>query len=182
MTIPAEIRARSLAEARFYLEINPCRSCRNGRLEIDQIETEDRHIDHVLRFEAVCQRCGHRHVQRFRIDASLAEPQEPPIINPTSVPSQIIDVAQWITLAHLLATRSESPGDRQSAHQAACWAGLCLEEALKFYEDPNELPPDSAFLDAVRRRQARAYPQQYARTVLIDLRRRLPGPAPRRTK
>ena len=68
------------------------------------------------------------------------------------------------------AAQSNPAESRRLGYEAA----QCLEEALKFYRDDNDLPPPEAFLREQSRQQLRERPNLFARSRLINLRARLP--------
>ncbi len=102
-------------------------------------------------------------------------------INPTEKPSRLIDVAGWLTLDTLLgekarqaAGRAENAASRAPVRQWQLLARACIEEAMKFYEKGNELPPAKAFFNDASRRQFRERPELFARERLIHLKSRKP--------
>jgi hypothetical protein len=75
--------------------------------------------------------------------------------------------------------RVEAGQARNMAQRAAVrkWyllARACLDEALKFYDADNDLPPEDAFFSDTSQRQFRDRPAMFARQRLIDLRARRP--------
>ncbi len=154
------LRAHSTAEAGFYLMLMPCPTCGAGRLEEHARAEVSRHIDVVIDLTARCHACKATCAIRFRID-------------PDASCSELVDVAQWLTLAHgFMTSPQKTPAaDRARKLQAA----MCLDEALKFYHEDNDLPPDDAFFDPERRSRALDNPRPFLRTVLLDARRRLPS-------
>jgi hypothetical protein len=171
---PALLAASSVTEAHFFLLVQACAQCQQGRLEAAAAHTESEHIDAIVRFDCVCCSCQASSQLRFKMDAARAMPTDPPVVNPASTPSRLIDVAQWIALFTTLVGAANDEPDRQSARRLGYEAALCLEEALKFYEAENDLPPDSAFFHDDRKHLARTQPAQFSRGRLLDLRSKLP--------
>jgi hypothetical protein len=53
-------------------------------------------------------------------------------------------------------------------------AGCCLDEALKFFDADNDVPPEDAFFSDASRQQFRDRPERFTRQRIIDLRSQLP--------
>ena len=62
-------------------------------------------------------------------------PGSPARVNPTSEPSQIVDLGQWLTLFRSIAEAAERESDKVQARHLGLEAAQCLDEALKFYYD-----------------------------------------------
>lgn len=190
----------SLTEARLYLQVTPCEACGTGPLVVDsqsvRLDAEHR----VVTLAVACKACGQPGEVRFdtrqvgpaeTVSAALGElqaprdPQTHQIINPTQEPSRIVDVAGWLTLystnaeaARAAAAHARSSEDRAKVRQLQIEAGRCLDEALKFYDLDNDLPPEDAFYRDDSRHRFRDLPQLFARQHLIELRAALPQPSP----
>jgi len=172
------LQAHSLAEAFFYLSINPCPECGTGAREAG----EGRRLDDVdgaarVEIETTCRNCGAVAVTGFELadDASL-DGQATPMINPSPEPSRIIDVAQWLTLFRMTAEATAKEPDKLSGRLKGIEAALCLEEALKFYDDvENDLPPKEAFFSDTTRQRLSEHPEQFSRQRLIGFRAKLPA-------
>jgi hypothetical protein len=101
-------------------------------------------------------------------------------ISRTDEPSRILDVAGWLTLHARLCdaarakARAASSVERTLARQLHIQAAACLEEALKFYDEDNDLPPEDAFFTDAGRRQFRGHPESFLRGRLVSLRAVLP--------
>ncbi len=166
--------AHSILEAQLYVMLQVCPECNAGPLEVTSQDTEEHHLDDVIRLDCACPECGEKAAYRFRIDSRRAEVSEPPLINPADEPSTLIDIAQWLTLYHTLLARSKEASDRTASRGEAYRAALCIAEALKFYEPDNDLPPASAFFTDRAREQARSHPGFFARDKLLSLQSGLP--------
>jgi len=157
-----------------------CPACGRGPWEAQE-QSPAPPAGEVASLQARCRHCGVSRQLRFVLDHDCTPgTPEPLAINPTSQPSRIIDLGQWLALYYLFAdsaARQEEPRGRLAQLRAA----LCIEEALKFYGD-DELPPASAFFTAANRESFRQHPAGYARQKLRDMRSRLPAttaaPAP----
>ena len=69
---------------------------------------------------------------------------------------------------------------KTAARKLSLEAAQCLDEALKFYEEDNDLPPNDAFFHAGSRDRFRDHPQHFSRQRLLHLRSKLPTPWPMR--
>jgi hypothetical protein len=98
-------------------------------------------------------------------------------INRSDDHSQVIDVYGWITLHSMIVAQARDTEDRARARRMQMLAGLCLDEALKFYEEDNDLPPPEAFFRDASRKQFQDRPEMFAVQRLIDLRTALPASA-----
>lgn len=173
------LQAHSLAEAFFYLAVNACPECKTGVREAGEgTRLED--VDGVPRveIESACRSCGAVARTRFLLsdDESLTNVQATPVINKSEERSCLIDVAQWLTLFRVTAASAGQAPNKQSARLNGVEAALCLEEALKFYDDAdNDLPPTDAFFSDESRQRFRDHPEQFSRQRLIELRAKLPA-------
>lgn len=164
-----------MAEARLYLGVLSCSACRGGPLHPVAEVVEAQHIDSIVRVDCRCASCGHPRSLRFRIDSEWLAERQPPVLNPGAAPSVLVDVGQWLTIYHTLLDEAARDPDRQAARLRFHQAGLCLDEALKFFESDNDLPPAGAFFAAQTRERALGQPQLFTRQRLLALRARLPN-------
>jgi len=170
----------SLLEARLYLMVTGCDAC-DGPVLIGAATCQAG----VLTVPTTCRKCGASRDVQFDVAGlsldregatPLPEPDGDAAINPTDQPSGAIDVGGWLTLYGILLEQARSMADRVTARRRRIVAGRCLEEALKFYEEGNELPPVGAFRRDTSRRQFRDRPELFARQRLIEQRAALPMP------
>ncbi len=167
--------AHSIEEVYFFLMLSPCTSCDGGPLDAEQVQRESESASfRTFQFQCRCRQCGTKHALRFPIASQDDHPHDPPVVNPDSEPSQLIDVAQWLTLFHLLTSKAAQTRDKSESRRLGYEAALCLDEALKFYEPDNELPPESAFFSDRTREHLRTQPELFVRRRLVDLRSKLP--------
>lgn len=186
----------SFAEAYLYVCVTPCRSCGTGRLVTDTAGLQYDGDRHVLTLPVTCQACAWSGI--FRFDTSLLDPREStlevfseltalvetqpaPVLNPTENCSRVIDVAGWLTLfamlqdeARIFMDKAHTVEDRSAVRRLHLQASECLSEALKFYDEDNDLPPEDAFFSKQSRQQFRQHPELFARDRLIELRAKLP--------
>lgn len=168
------LSAHSITEAHLYCMVHACNACQADSSEVVHEEIEEEHIDSIVRLECACRSCGRRTELHFRIDSHFVRPQEPPVLNPGHSPSMLIDLAQWLTLHHTLLTRSDGAASKLETLRLRHLAGLCIEEALKFYEPDNDLPPARAFFSDRTREHALRQPEIFIRPALLERRAQLP--------
>jgi hypothetical protein len=168
------LRAHSLTEAYFFLMLQACPSCRAGPIKETRVTVEEEHIDTRLCLYCKCTRCAHELAWRFVLDSDSARIQDPPVVNGSPEPSQIIDLVQWLTLFHRIVAEADKARSRSGARRLGYEAMLCLEEALKFYEAENDLPPASAFFTDKHRSYALENPSLFTRQRLLGQRSKLP--------
>jgi len=171
------LHAQTIAEIHFYLKITGCEKC--GRaVHWNQDCIVAPAVPGTITVSTDCSSCGALSHAEIRVAHASELPPVgyPPVINPTDRASRLIDLSQWITLAHLLIEESRGQKDKELARYLNLQAAQCYDEALKFYDDPdNELPQADAFFSEPSRRRFRESPQQFARSRLIGERARLPS-------
>ncbi len=171
--------AHSLSEAFFYLSINACPDCSTGVRDAG----EGRRLTDVagtarVEIKTTCRSCGAVARVTFELtgDDDLARGDGMPIINGSDDRSRLIDVAQWLTLFRITTEAVAREPDKQAARLKGIEAALCLEEALKFYDDEeNDLPASDAFFCEESRRRFREHPEQFSRRRLVEMRAKLPA-------
>lgn len=171
---PEPLPAHSLAEAYFFLMLQVCPACGRGPMREQAAEAEEEHIDTLLRIDCACSQCGAQRSWRFSIDSQYARSLEPTVVNPGAEPSEIIDVLEWLTLFHSIVQQAEKAAVRSEARRLGFEAALCLDEALKFYDPDNELPPSSALFTPEHQNLAQRQPERFTRSKLLDYRSKLP--------
>ena len=172
--------AHSLAEVYLYLMITSCEHCGRGPLHGRAAEPFDDGGLTGVEVRTICQTCLHRLTLRFELTpqqiavSRAAPPDTVATVNDSAEPSLVIDVSGWVTLFRIIADAAAKHDDKGEARKLGYEAAQCLEEALKFYEPDNDLPPETALFSEAARRRHREHPQQLARSRLIDLRAKLP--------
>ena len=179
MDIPP-LEAHSVAEAHLYLMATPCRLCGAGRTRYVASQAESPDGRHLLILQTRCEKCDFDSEFRFSLPEAPAatSPEGGDLaaarINTSPAPSRIIDVAQWLTLFRVISEAAAAQSDAAESRRLGYEAAQCLAEALKFYEDDNDLPPPETLLHEQSRRQLRERPSLFARSRLIGLRAKLP--------
>jgi hypothetical protein len=186
----------SLTEARLYIKARSCSSCGVGPLALDEAGSCYDAGQELLTVPVTCSHCGQREsvcfdteeVDRrgpvlgmlFELRDACRQPAAQ-VINPTREPSRIIDVAGWLMLHTMLAgaartaaAESMSLSKRAAVRRMQVEAGQCVDEALKFYDEDNDLPPREAFFSEQGFRQFLDRPELFTRQRLIELRGQFP--------
>jgi len=180
----APLLAHSLAEACLYIMATPCPSCGRGPLRDGEPgPIEDAAPGFTVSVPATCGSCQAVTRLRFQLPAppQAVPAYQVPVVNPTNEPSQIVDLAQWITLFRMMTENAGKEEDKAAARMLSLGAAECLDEALKFYDDAdNDLPPVEAFFGKDSRDRFKAHPEQFSRRRLLHLRSKLPTPWPMR--
>jgi hypothetical protein len=178
--------ANSLAEAYLYLMATACASCGRGPLQgsdatiakpTPRTTATGAPYTRTAVIEARCAACRAATTLTFQIPERTQEDDEgaPAIVNPTNEPSRILDVGQWIMLFRVITEAAGKEKDKVQARHLGIEAAQCLEEALKFYDEPgNDLPPHEAVFTEPTRRRLKEAPQHFSRRRLIELRAKLP--------
>lgn len=175
------LNAHSLSEAYFYLMVAHCTVCGEGPIQGGGgqiVDTHHREADQsTVSIHCKCRLCESQQNFTFTIPEKLAplDSDKPNQINITTESSIIIDVAQWITLYGVLCESAHHEQNKSKARNLRIEAGYCLEEALKFYKEDNDLPPESAFFHESSRERLANHPEQFSRSRLINLFASLPS-------
>lgn len=171
--------AHSLGEAYLYLMVTPCGACGKGPLSGGDAQRVDAPADRPLcvAIDATCGACNRSLRLGFELPhgTGVEEGTGLPTINPSGEPSRLIDVAQYLTLFRVITERAARTKDKQESRRLGLEAAQCLEEALKFYEPDNDLPPSTSLFTEPSRRRLADHPQEFSRQRLLDLRAKLPA-------
>lgn len=89
-------------------------------------------------------------------------------------PSELIDVVGWIALYGILIEQSWQEPDKRMARRLAWEAGLCLDEALKFYPPGERYPVEAGFFTDASRARFKSFREQFDRDVVLHHRRQAP--------
>lgn len=178
-----ELIAHSLNEAYLYLMVTHCASCGDGPLHGEGgeiVDSDDKNQNQVkVAVKAACRSCFDIQIYNFVISAehTQIDADQPNRISSTTKPSHVIDVSSWITLYQMLCESANRESNKTKARNFRIEAGYCLEEALKFYVEGNDLPPDAAFFLESSRERLKNNPEQFSRSRLINLHAALPSPS-----
>lgn len=181
--------AHSLAEVHLYLLATPCVSCGRGPLRGGEAESGDdpggmakRSAAMSVSIAATCESCRMVTQWKFQLpdSAQTVSADQAPVVNSTDEPSRMLDVAQWLTLFGMKTEAAGRESSKTAARRLSLEAAQCLDEALKFYQEDNDLPPNDAFFHETSRERFRDHPQHFSRQRLLHLRSKLPTPWPMR--
>ena len=168
-----------MAEAQWFLLVRRCMSCGKGPLRMTRHRTAREGERIVDRMETACGACGEANPLVFDVsgahDLQVEGSDVVVRINETDEPSRVIDVAGWLALFAATADAAGREADKSESRRLGFEAAQCLEEALRFYETDNDLPPEWSFFTEESRARARQHPQQYNRQRLLELRGKLPS-------
>jgi hypothetical protein len=174
--------AHSHTEIHFYLMLQRCSACRQGGLQPRAPRHHFVGYQPVCSLTADCQACGETTEYCFSTAqwasedvGDSAEPVPLPVVNPGTSPSELIDLAQWLILFRVIAEQAGKHPDKQESRRLGYESALCLEEALKFYEPDNDLPPPSAFFTSTTRQRFEEHQERFSRTLLLTWQHRLPS-------
>ncbi len=170
--------ARSTVERHFYLMVLQCGKC--GRGPFTLVRTEQTPDGREDLWYVRCRQCQQGQCLRFdreklAVDEATNIASDLPEVNPTDHPSELIDVGQWLALFYSILNAAANQQDRKEAQRLGYEATLCLEEALKFYRDDNELPGERAVWVQASRERLKEHPEMFVRQKLLAMREKLPN-------
>lgn len=173
----------------MYLLATPCASCGRGPLRGGEAERGDdpggmakRSAAMPVSIAATCGSCQMVTRWTFQLSGPLqaVSADQAPVVNSTDEPSRMLDVAQWLTLFGMKTEDAGKTLTKTAARRLSLEAAQCLDEALKFYEEDNDLPSKEAFFHEDSRERFLDHPQYFSRQRLLHLRSKLPTPWPMR--
>jgi len=163
----------TLNELKYYLMVSPCPLCDKGRRLLRRVNAPNRPGGSYL-VETICEQCsaeGQLHVTCRTAPGQL--PDDPECINPTDRHSDVIDLAQWLSLFYLLIESAAAETAKPEVKLRGYRAALCLAEALKFY-GPDDLPGDGAFFSSTTVQLYRQHPERFSKSRLLAMQAKLP--------
>jgi hypothetical protein len=176
--MPRELPAatvHSIGEAFLYVMTIACPACGKGPMRTAGDAVKAPGPAGAWRLSTICTACGESQAASFMIDPPpTRHTVESDRINPTSEPSRAIDLVGWLSLFESILKASQQQADRQAARQLAYEAAQCLDEALKFYDSDNEMPPAAAFFSEASQARFRDHPEHFARSRWRQRRLMLP--------
>jgi hypothetical protein len=166
--------AYTINEVMYFLSVTPCHACGKGPLVPAR-----RHPEFTpgepFELPGQCSQCGGVVSFTFTVDLPLdREWPDSEFINPSDEPSRIIGLAQWLSLFYTLVEHAAGQGP-QGSRRTGLHAALCIEEALKFYDADDEMPPPEAFLSGTGRDAFQRQPEKFSQSRLRAMRDKLPG-------
>lgn len=169
------VPVHSVAEAYLYLMVTPCRICGKGPLRQDGDITKTDSAKAPWSLKTTCDSCNERDAYEFTIDPPpTREEAQSSIINPTTKRSSAIDILGWLTLFRSILNAAGKEQNKETGRQLAYEASQCLDEALRFYADGEELPGEDAFYSESALQRFRSHPQEFAKSKWRERRLKLP--------
>ncbi len=169
------LTAHSIAEAFLYVRLTFCPRCRHRPIHAAGDLKYANAAAGEWTLPINCEAC--------RFDGALTFRLEPPPsarhmarINPSVEPSQLIDVAGWLSLFRVILDGASRETNKEDARAMTLEAAECLDEALRFYPVGQDLPPATAFFNEQSSERFAQHPEQFRRSKLADIRSRLPSP------
>jgi hypothetical protein len=161
------LHARSLAEARLFMELDPCSSCRQtGFAEPSRIVERGDQLAVAVR--GYCPACGADRAYEIM----LGEERVPPHAFGNATPSTLIDAGGWMALANERSARVPATltgldaAARERARADLALAIAAIGEIGKFIPAGAESVPRDGFFTATGRRAMLADPRQFTRLRL----------------
>ncbi len=170
------IPVHSVAEAYLYLMATPCPACHRGALaQAGDLTKSGGGAASRWTLATRCGSCNAAETLRFSIEPPPSREQaQSSRINPTSEPSQAIDLLGWLSLFQSILGAAGKATDKAAGRDLAIEAAQCLDEAFKFYGPGEELPPSEAFFCEASRQRFASHPGQFARSKWRERRLKLP--------
>lgn len=170
------VPAHSIAEAFLYVSIARCPRCDAGPLKAAGELVRDAGAVGGWRLPVACGACRRESTLYYEIDPPPSRADVVDVrLNPTPHRSRAIDLLGWLTLFRTILKASQDCADKSEARRLAAEAIQCLDEALKFYDEGNDLPPREAFFTAESRSRFETHPEQFLRTKWLHHRSLLPN-------
>jgi hypothetical protein len=174
MHVPPEgvLVSHSVAECFLFVSLTYCPACRRRPVRAEG-DLRRGAPPNPWQLDVACSHCDFRAPLTFTIEPP---PRAPPSarINATIEPSRLIDAAGWLALFKAIVDGAAGEPDREESRALMIEAAECLDEATKFYTPGRELPPETAFYDERSSQRFRDHPEQFRRSRLEELKRKLP--------
>ncbi|WP_067561571.1 hypothetical protein [Nocardia acidivorans] len=145
--------ARTNAEARLYLSLQPCDSCGDTHCTFrSAVITHDGIL--ASRYTGDCPNCAAQRVYEFRLPAQVLPPPAGAVRFGEDSPSELLDPGTWLwyadTCLRQVPTTTTGLDDRttKAARHTLATAIAALEEVLKFIPPTEDRVPLSAFTSA----------------------------------
>jgi hypothetical protein len=167
--------ARTNAEARLFLELQPCPNCGENRCEFRSSVV---YVDGVLasRYTGECPRCGNQRAYEFRIPDEVLPPPASSVRYGAGGHSQLIDPGVWLWYSDVAAQQvpTDTSGlddqSRRTARHALATALAAIEEVLEFVPPDADAVPPTAFSSLDGRSVYENEPGRFSRLRLSAVR------------
>ncbi|MRH88621.1 hypothetical protein GFY24_14410 [Nocardia sp. SYP-A9097] len=145
--------ARTNAEARLYLSLQPCESCGESRCTFrSAVITVEGAL--ASRYTGECPSCSARRVYEFRLPAEVLPPPAGSVRFGEASPSELLDPGTWLWYSDVCIRQVPSTtatlDDRalKAARHTLATAIAAIDEVLKFIPDTEDRVPLSALTSA----------------------------------
>ncbi|MFI6870192.1 hypothetical protein [Nocardia sp. NPDC050406] len=167
--------ARTNAEARLFLDLQPCPKCGGGRCAFrSSVVTVDGAL--ASRYTGECGQCGEHRVYEFLLPDQVLPPPADSVRFGADDPSQLLDPGVWLWYSDMCAQRVpvDTAGlDDQAlrlARHTLATALAAVEEVLKFVPASSDRIPASSFVSADGRAMYAREPGRFSRARLAAVR------------
>ncbi|AYF77064.1 hypothetical protein D7D52_28295 [Nocardia yunnanensis] len=167
--------ARTNAEARLYVSLQPCPACGETRCTFRSSVIS---VDDVLasRYTGECPGCGQQRVYEFRLPEEILPPPAGAVRFGAENPSELLDPGVWLWYSDVCARQvpASTAGldDRavRAARHTLATAVAAVEETLKFLPATADRIPAQAFTSREGRTTYTREPGRFTRPRLEALR------------
>lgn len=163
--------ARTNAEARLYLSLQPCPGCGETRCTFRSavITVED-----ILasRYTGECPRCDRSRVYEFRLPGEILPPPADAVRFGADDPSELLDPGVWLWYSDICVKSVPAipdPSSARTARHALATAIAAVTETLKFLPPDEDRIPASAFTSREGRAVYNREPGRFTRPRLQAL-------------
>lgn len=171
------IKVSSVFEQYVHQLVTPCPHCGQGPLVAEHVQLLEAGVAIIDRVRVICRSCN----QPSTFDYEVTDYQQFAGTLQSggfcdAPASTAVDLDGWLSVAALLADLAESTQDPAAARLYGLDATACLSEALKFFEDGQEHPHESAIWTDVGVEHYESCPEGYTRSAILEMKQRLPSP------
>ncbi|MTE11548.1 hypothetical protein [Nocardia aurantiaca] len=167
--------ARTNAEARLYLTLQPCPTCGESRCQFRSAVVT---VDGILasRYTGVCPSCGTSREYEFRLPDDILPPPADFVRFGLDNPSELLDPGVWLWYSDNCvrqvpaAMDALDPRAAHTARHTLATALAAVEETLKFLPPTTDRIPEAAFTSPKGRATYNTEPGRFTRARLEALR------------
>ncbi|WP_280355370.1 hypothetical protein [Nocardia otitidiscaviarum] len=167
--------ARTNAEARLFLDLQPCPECGAGSCLFRSAVVT---VDGVLasRYTGDCGQCGAHRVYEFRLPDVVLPPPADSVRFGAEEPSQLLDPGVWLWYSDMCGRRVPADGAeldgraRRTTRHTLATALAAVDEVLKFLPPNENRVPATAFFSADGRAVYDREPGRFTRERLTAIR------------
>ncbi|MFE3255944.1 hypothetical protein ACFXPS_12375 [Nocardia sp. NPDC059091] len=165
--------ARTNAEARLYLTLQPCPTCGETRCQFrSAVITVDG--DLASRYTGDCPSCGTARAYEFRLPADILPPPADSVCFGLDNPSELLDPGVWLWYSdnciRQVPPAGGDPQTERTARHTLATALAAVEETAKFLPPAADRIPAAAFTSPRGRATYNTEPGRFTRARLAALR------------